>query len=470
MQNNISKSKQLGIMYFTVAATLFGAQILFGLIAGAQFVYPGFLFETLDFSVARMVHINALVVWLLYAMIGSVYYLLPDETGIETVGIGLGKLGFYILTAAIAVVVVVYIFVQIGPATESTLWLINEGREYIEAPRWADIGIVVVVLVFLANVYLTAIKGERTGIITVLMADLLALAGLYLAGMFYTINISMDQYWWWWVIHLWVEATWEVFVAAVIGWALITIIGANRKIVEMWLWIEVAMLFGSGILGLGHHYFWIGTPEYWWEIGALFSALEPVPLVAMFVHVMYDWGKEQGIKEGKGEKAQMNNTPAFLWFAGSAFGNFIGAGIWGFFHTLPQMNIYTHGTQFTSAHGHLAFFGAFAMAMIAMFYMGVQGQRAELKMTKNSKMAFVLICLGVVGMTIALTIAGYGQTMVERAQFGATWDGFFISQERLWFTQAMGWRLVMGLVTLVGFAYLVYDLLTIKKAKINQEN
>ena len=83
--------------------------------------------------------------------------------------------------------------VQVGPANETTLWLINEGREYIEAPRWADIGIVVVVLIFLANVYLTAMKGERTGIITVLMADLLALAGLYLAGMFYTNNISIDQ-------------------------------------------------------------------------------------------------------------------------------------------------------------------------------------------------------------------------------------------------------------------------------------
>lgn len=472
MENNLlSESKKLGTMYFFVAAVLFGAQILFGLVAGTQFVYPGFLFETLDFNVARMVHINALVVWLLYAMIGSVYYLLPDETKIETVGIVFGKIGFYILTLAVTVVVLVYIIVQVGPADESTLWLIQEGREYIEAPRWADIGIVVVVLVFLANVYLTAMKGERTGIITVLMADLLALAGLYLAGMFYTDNISIDQYWWWWVIHLWVEATWEVFVAAIIGWALIKIIGANRQIVEMWLWIEVAMLFGSGILGIGHHYFWIGTPEYWWEIGALFSALEPVPLVAMFVHVMFDWGKEQGLQKASGMKPMMNNTPAFLWFVGSAFGNFIGAGVWGFFHTLPQMNIYTHGTQFTSAHGHLAFFGAFAMAMIAMFYMGVQGKsgKANLRMTFASKMGFVLICFGVVGMAVALTIAGYGQVMVERAQMGATWEGYFVSQNSHWFLQAMAWRLVMGVVTLVGFVYLVYDLLTIKNAKINNE-
>ena len=473
MANNLTyESKKLGVMYFSVAAALLGAQLLFGLVAGIQFVFPGFLFEVLDFNVARMVHINALVVWLLYAMIGSVYYLLPDETGIETVGVGLGKLGFYVLTLAVAVVVLVYILVQVGPANHATLWLINEGREYIEAPRWADIGIVVVVLIFLANVYLTAIKGERTGIITVLMADLLALAGLYLAGMFYTENISIDQYWWWWVIHLWVEATWEVFVASIIGWALIKTIGANRQIVEMWLWIEVAMLFGSGILGIGHHYFWIGTPEYWWEIGALFSALEPVPLVAMFVHVIYDWGKETGLKEGHGTAEKtMNNSPAFAWFVTNAFGNFLGAGIWGFFHTLPQVNIYTHGTQFTSAHGHLAFFGAYATILIGMFYLGVQGKNGikVMKATFDSKMAITLITLGVMGLTVSLTVAGYGQVLVERAQMGATWEAFFVSQDMVWFVQGLGWRLATGIMTFVGFIYLVKDLLTTSKNPIHEK-
>jgi nitric oxide reductase subunit B len=460
MANSLKyESQKLGTMYFTVAAILFGAQLLMGLIAAIQFLYPSFLFEIFDFSIARMVHINALVVWMLYAMIGSVYYLLPDETGIETVGVGIGKLLFWILTLAVTVVVLVYIFVQVGPADETTIWFITEGREYIEAPRWADIGIVVVVLGFLWNVFATAIKGERTGIVTVLLADLIALAGLYLAGMFFTDNISIDQFWWWWVIHLWVEATWEVFVGALAAYGLIKLIGANRQVVEMWLWIEVAMLFGSGILGLGHHYFWIGTPEYWWEIGALFSALEPLPLVAMFVHVTYDWGRESGAGHS------ITNTPALAWFFTNAFGNFLGAGIWGFFHTLPQVNIYTHGTQFTSAHGHLAFFGAYATILIGMFYMGVQGTNGikEMRATFDSKMAIALITLGVVGMTVSLTIAGYGQVLVERAQMGATWEAFFVSQDRLWFIQGLGWRLVMGLVTLVGFLYLIKDLLTTGK-------
>lgn len=469
MENNLKfESQKLAINYFIVAAILFGAQLLMGLIAATQFLYPSFLFEIFDFSVARMVHINALVVWMLYAMIGSVYYLLPEETGIETVGIKIGKLAFWILTAAVTVVVLVYIIVQVGPATESTIWFINEGREYIEAPRWADIGIVVVVLVFVFNLFATAMKGEQTGIITVLMADVLALAGLYLAGMFFTDNISMDQYWWWWVIHLWVEATWEVFVGCLAAYGLIKMIGARREVVEMWLWIEVSMLFGSGILGMGHHYFWIGTPEYWWEIGALFSALEPVPLVAMFVHVIYDWGKETGIKEGVEGKSSktMNNSPAFAWFVMNAFGNFLGAGIWGFFHTLPQVNIYTHGTQFTSAHGHLAFFGAYATILIGMFYLGVQGKNGikVMKATFDSKMAITLISFGVMGMTVSLTVAGYGQVLVERAQMGATWEAYFVSQDMVWFVQGLGWRLATGIVTFVGFVYLIKDLLTTSKS------
>ena len=62
------------------------------------------------------------------------------------------------------------------------------------------------------------------------MLDLVALAGLYLAGMFYTANLPMDQYWWWWVIHLWVEATWEVLVGCIMAWGLIKTLGARRRL------------------------------------------------------------------------------------------------------------------------------------------------------------------------------------------------------------------------------------------------
>jgi nitric oxide reductase subunit B len=75
-----------------------------------------------------------------------------------------------------------------------------------------------------------------------------------------------------------------------------------------------------------------------------------------------------------------------------------------------------------------------------------------------------LIFGGVLGMTAALTMAGYVQVLVSRAQMGATWAGYFDGQAGMWFSQGMDWRLVMGVVTFAGFIVLIIDLLSIGKA------
>ena len=76
---SLSAGQRLGIKYFTVAMVLFFAQIVFGLIAGLQFLYPDLFYNVLDFNVTRMVHLNAMIVWMLYGFIGSVYWLVEDE-------------------------------------------------------------------------------------------------------------------------------------------------------------------------------------------------------------------------------------------------------------------------------------------------------------------------------------------------------------------------------------------------------
>ncbi len=460
---NLNGGQKLAVKYFTAAVALFVAQILFGILAGLQYLMPEFLYNVLDFNVNRMVHINAMIVWMLFGFIGAVYWLIEDEAGIEVVGLKLGNLAFWLFTSAVTVVVVVYLFIQTGPGTDTTRWLINEGREYIEAPRWADIGIVVCMLIFFYNAAATFMKGRWSGISGVLVLDLVALAGLYLAGMFYVTNISVDQYWWWWVIHLWVEATWEVLVGCIMAWGLMKTLGARRKIVTTWLYIEVALMFGSGILGLGHHYFWIGTPEYWFSIGGFFSALEPIPLVAMVVHAVYDSGVH---------RFKNANHPALAWLIAHAFGNFFGAGVWGFMHTLPQINLYTHGTQWTSSHGHLAFFGAYATINIAVFYLAIQKWRGNVWMAGGLadngwkwKWSLALLNIGVVGMTMALLIAGYEQSFIERAVGGSTWSGYFAAQTNPWFMQGMWWRQLFGWVTAAGVVLLVWDLVTIGRGE-----
>ena len=84
---SLSAGQRLAVKYFVVAMALFLAQMLFGLLAAWQLLDPDFLFGIVDFNVNRMVHINAMVVWLLYGFIGSIFWLVEDEAGMPLVGL-----------------------------------------------------------------------------------------------------------------------------------------------------------------------------------------------------------------------------------------------------------------------------------------------------------------------------------------------------------------------------------------------
>src|SRR6516162_1268384 len=235
-----------------------------GLLSSYYYINSDFLFGILPFNIMKILHINTLVIWLLMGFMGSIYWFLPEELGRELAGIKAAEILFYVFCVAVAVVAVVFIFVQYGGSDEAALWLINQGRKYVEAPRWAAIGVVVVMAVFAYNVLGTAYAAHNiTGITAVLMIDLVPLLALYLIAFPSISNMSVDLFCWWWLVHLWVEATWEVLIACIMAFALMQLLATSRRIVETWLYIEVALVLGTGILGLGHHYFWIGTPSYW---------------------------------------------------------------------------------------------------------------------------------------------------------------------------------------------------------------
>ncbi len=452
------RSQALGLKYLTASTLLFGATVLFGLLSSIYFIQPGFLLNTFNFSSAKIVHINGLILWLLTGFIGSIYWFLPQELEREVEGIGLAEILFWVFCAAVAVVVLVFIFVQYGRANEFSMWFINQGRKYVEAPRWAAIGIVVVAGVFAYNVIGTAYRaGRSTGILTVLIADLVPLLALYLDAFPQMSNMSADLFWWWWLVHLWVEATWEVLIGCIMAWTLIHLVDASRRVVESWLYVEVALVLGTGILGLGHHYFWIGTPRYWFAIGGFFSALEPLPLLGMVVHAVYDAGERH---------LQAANRPAFYWTLAEAFGNFIGAGVWGFMMTLPQINLYSHGTQWTASHGHFAFWGAYGCGVIAVLYLVVEKSRRCDGLDGSAwRWSFALLNIGMIGMAGALLVAGMDQAFYERAIGGSTWNAFLSMQGRPWFNESMWARVGFGLVFTAGYAILVYDLLSIAGRK-----
>ena len=452
------KSQELALKYFAAAMVLFGLMVVFGLLSATHYVQMGFLFNKLDFSIAKILHIDTMILWLLLGFMGCIYWFLPGELNRETEGIKLAEIMFYVLCTAIVIVALVFIFVQYGGANQFSLWFINQGRKYVEAPRWAAIGIVLVLAVFCYNVIATTIKAKKmTGIMGVLIVDLVPLFALYFIAFPAITNMSVDLYWWWWLVHLWVEGTWEILIGCIMAFSLMQLLGTERRIVEMWLYIEVALVLGTGILGLGHHYFWIGTPSYWLAIGGLFSALEPLPLLGMVVHAVYDAGTH---------RMKTTNKPAFYWMMAEAFGNFLGGGVFGFMMTLPQINLFSHGTQWTVSHGHFAFWGAYACGILSVIYLALQKARQVTEVNSVSwKWSFSLLNAGLVGMVGALLISGIAQAFYERAIGGSTLQAFIEGQSNQWFMQGMSMRLAFGVVFAAGYVMLIYDLLTIGKQK-----
>ena len=438
------KSQQVAKPYFVAALALFVGQILFGLIMGLQYVVGDFLFPAVPFNIARMVHTNLLIVWLLFGFMGAAYYMVPEETETELFSPKLALVMFWIFLVAGALTIVGYLLVPYATLAEMTgnNILATMGREFLEQPLITKIGIVIVALAFLFNITMTVLRGRKTAISMVLLLGLWGLAIFFLFSFYNPSNLVRDKYYWWWVVHLWVEGVWELILGALLAFVLVKVTGVDREIIEKWLYVIITLTLVTGIIGTGHHYYWIGTPEYWQLLGSVFSALEPLPFFAMTIFAF---------NMVKRRRRDHPNRAATLWALGTGVMSFMGAGVWGFLHTLSAVNYYTHGTQITASHGHLAFYGAYVMVVITIISYAMpilRGREANSAKAQTMEMwGFWLMTISISIITLLLTGAGILQVWLQRIDA----QPFMDVQEKIaffyWLREFFGVMFLAGLLT-----------------------
>ncbi len=439
------QSQAVAKPYFIAAIGLFLGQILFGLIMGLQYVVGDYLFPAIPFNVARMVHTNLLIVWLLFGFMGAAYYLIPEESERELYSPKLALAMFWIFLVAGAATIVGYLLVPYATLAEMTGndILATMGREFLEQPLPTKVGIVIVALAMLFNLSMTVLKGRKTAINLVMLLGLWGLAIFFLFSFYNPANLVKDKFYWWWVVHLWVEGVWELIMGAMLAFVLIKVTGVDREVIEKWLYIIIAMALISGLIGTGHHYYWIGTPEYWQWWGSVFSAMEPIPFFMMTLFAFNMVNRR---------RREHPNQAAVLWALGTGVMAFLGAGVWGFLHTLAPVNFYTHGTQITAAHGHMAFYGAYAMVVLTMISYAMpimRGRAANSNAAQVMEMwGFWLMTIAMVFITLFLTAAGILQIWLQR--IAAEPMGFMAAQDQValfyWLREITGLVFFTGLV------------------------
>ncbi len=436
--------------YFIAAIGLFVGQIIFGLIMGAQYIWGDFLFPAIPFNIARMVHTNLLIVWLLFGFMGAGYYLIPEECERELHSPKLALALFWIFLVAGALTIVGYLMVPYSTLAEMTGndLLATMGREFLEQPLITKIGIVIVALGFLYNLSMTMAKGRKTTISLVMMIGLWGLAIFFLFAFYNPHNLARDKFYWWWVVHLWVEGVWELIMGAMLAFVLVKVTGVDREVIEKWLYLIIAMTLISGIIGTGHHYFWIGTPGFWQVWGSIFSALEPIPFFMLTIFAFNVVNKR---------RREHPNKAAVLWALGCAVMGFLGAGVWGFLHTLSFVNYWTHGTQITASHGHMAFYGAYAMVVMCMISYTmpiIHGREANSNRSQVMEMwGFWLMTVSMVFITLFLTGAGIVQVWLQR--YSDTPMNFMMTQDKIVIFYYL--RLISGFTFLFGVIAYVWS-------------
>ena len=369
----LTPSQRKTAKYFVVVALLFLVQTLLGALL-AHYYVQGDSFYGLDilgwlpFNIARAWHLQLAVFWIATAWLALGIFVAPLVGGREPRGQGL--LVDLLFVALVIVVVGSLLGEWLGAKGYlGNLWFLlgNQGWEYLELGRVWQVLLAIGLGVWLFIVYRglkPALQAERDrgGLTHLLIYSAVAIPFFYGFAFFFdpSTSITMSDYWRWWVIHLWVEGMFEVFAVVVIGFLMVKLGLVTKNSTLRALYFQLLILLGSGIIGTGHHYYWIGAPDMWIALGSVFSALEVIPLTLL---VLEAYGQYRLVTAGG---KQFPYRAAFWFLIATGFWNLLGAGVLGFLINLPVVNYFEHGSFLTATHGHGALAGVYGMLAVGL--------------------------------------------------------------------------------------------------------
>lgn len=360
--------------YFWVVIALFVGQVMLGIVTAhyqveGQGLYGLPFAEMIPYAVTRTWHTQLAVLWIATAWLAAGLYVAPLLSGHEP---RFQRLGVNFLFVSLLVIVVGAFAGQWAAVNgffadlTANFWFGHQGYEYTDIGRFWQIylfiGLLLWVFLVLRALWPLLRKKGGTSLILLVIIATVAIGLFFGAGLMWgeKTHISIMEYWRWWVVHLWVEGVFEVFATAIVS-ALLVRMGLVRASVAATAVLFATIVFlGGGVLGTFHHLYFSGTPIGVIALGAVFSALEVVPLAVVGFEA-YNRSK----LEGQHDWEHAYRWP-FRFFAAVLFWNLVGAGLLGFLINPPIALYYMQGLNTTATHGHAALFGVYGMLALGL--------------------------------------------------------------------------------------------------------
>ncbi|MFO0841936.1 MAG: nitric-oxide reductase large subunit [Gemmataceae bacterium] len=374
-------SQRATLKYFFVVGALLVTQILLGVVSAHYGVEgTGFygipLDRVLPYSVARTWHVQLGIFWIATAWLAAGLFVAPAVGGQEPAG---QRLGVNVLFVALIVVVAgslagEWLSIHQYLGDDAWFWFGHQGYEYVDLGRVWQLLLLVGLFLWLflvARALWPALRrpGEHRSLLVLFLISSLAIAGFYGAGLgiWKHTHLAMAEYWRWWVVHLWVEGFFEVFATVVLAFLFSRLQLIQARTATSAALFSTCVFLSGGIIGTFHHLYFAGTPAVVMALGAVFSALEVVPLALIGFEA---W---ENLRLTKVRQWVSGYRWAIYFFVAVAFWNLVGAGLFGFMINPPIALYYMQGLNTTPVHGHTALFGVYGMLGLGLMLFCVRG-------------------------------------------------------------------------------------------------
>jgi nitric oxide reductase subunit B len=370
----VTRSQRATYKYFFVVALLLVAQVAlggvtahFGVEGSGFFGIP--LAQWLPYAVTRSWHTQLGIFWIATAWLGTGLFLAPAIGGREP---RYQRLGVNVLFVCLLIIVVgtlagQWLSVQQRLGGAVWYWFGHQGYEYVDLGRFWQIFLFAGLFIWL-GLMLRALwpalrrRDENRPLLVLFTLSSAAIALFYGAGLMYGkgSHLASVEYWRWWVIHLWVEGFFEVFATVAIAFLFVRLGVLRARAATPAVLFATAVFLAGGIVGTLHHLYFTGTPSSALALGAVFSALEIVPLTLIGFEV---W---QNLRLPRHADWLARYKWPIYFFVAVAFWNLVGAGLFGFLINPPISLYYVQGLNLTPVHGHTALFGVYGMLGIGL--------------------------------------------------------------------------------------------------------
>ena len=90
-------------------------------------------------------------------------------------------------------------------------------------------------------------------------------------------NFVIADFWRWMVIHMWVEAFFEVFITVIVSYLMVLMGLVSRQAAIRVVYFATVLFLGTGLLGISHNFYWNAKPMATMALGSVFSTLQFVP-------------------------------------------------------------------------------------------------------------------------------------------------------------------------------------------------